>query len=69
VLGPVIRNYEEHYDSADAAPPQRFSQKIKGFFQKWEIKFTPAYYEAREKEKAAAQAAESSPQPERPPSP
>lgn len=69
VLGPVIRNYEEHYDSADAAPPQRFSQKIKGFFQKWEIKFTPAYYEAREKEKAAAKAAASSPPPERPASP
>lgn len=67
VLGPVIRNYEEHYESADTAPPQRFSQKIKAFFQKWEIKFTPAYYEA--KEKAAAEAATSAPSPERPPSP
>ncbi len=68
VLGPVIRNYEEHYESADSAPPQRFSQKIKAFFQKWEIKFTPAYYEAREKEKAAANAESSAASPERPPS-
>lgn len=52
VLGPVIRNYEEHYESADAAPPQRLSQKVKAFFQKWEIKFSPAYYEAKEKDKA-----------------
>jgi hypothetical protein len=69
VLGPVVRTYETHYESADAAPPQRFSQKIKAFFQKWEIKFTPAYYEAKEKEKAAAKAAAASPPAERPASP
>lgn len=69
VLGPVIRSYETHYESAEAAPPQRFSQKIKTFFQKWEIKFTPAYYEAKEKEKAAAKEAASASPPERPASP
>jgi hypothetical protein len=51
VFGPVIRGYESHYDRAGAEPPQRLSQKIKAFFQNWEIKFTPAYYEAKEKEK------------------
>jgi hypothetical protein len=69
VLGPVIRSYEMHYETADAAPPQRLSQKIKTFFQKWEIKFSPAYYEAKEKEKAAADPAMLAPPPERPPSP
>lgn len=54
VLGPVIRTYQSHYDRAGAGPPQRLSQKIKAFFQKWEIKFSPAYYEAKEKEKAEA---------------
>lgn len=54
VLGPVVRSYDAHYESADAAPPQRFSQKVKAFFQKWEIKFSPAYYEAKEKDKAGA---------------
>lgn len=71
VLGPVIRTYESHYDRAGAEPPQRLSQKIKAFFQKWEIKFTPAYYEAKEREKA--EAAEAAPPPaaapERPASP
>lgn len=63
VLGLVIRNFEERYEEAAASPPQRFSQKVKAFFQKWEIKFTPAYYEA--KEKAAAKEAPSPPPPER----
>jgi hypothetical protein len=72
VFGPVIRSYESHYDRAGAEPPQRLSQKIKAFFQKWEIKFTPAYYEAKEKEKSgAAEAAPpaATPAPERPPAP
>lgn len=59
VLGPVIRSYEAHYDQAAAAPPQRLSQKVKAFFQKWEIKFTPAYYEAKEKEKTTEHGAAS----------
>lgn len=54
VFGPVIRSYESHYDRAGAEPPQRLSQKIKAFFQKWEIKFTPAYYEGKERAKADA---------------
>ena len=80
VLGPVIRTYESHYDRAGAAPSQRLSQKVKAFFQKWEIKFTPGYYEAKEKEKAeaanaaapapaAAAAPEAASSAERPPSP
>jgi hypothetical protein len=56
LMGSVIRSYASHYDRAGAAPPQRLSQKIKAFFEKWEIKFTPAYYEAREKEHAAPHA-------------
>ena len=69
VLGPVIRTYESHYDRAGAAPPQRLSQRIKAFFQKWEIKFTPDYYEAKEKGKTVAAAPAPSPSEERPPPP
>ncbi|MFO0988533.1 MAG: hypothetical protein U1F37_14370 [Alphaproteobacteria bacterium] len=57
VMNSVVRSYEAHYDRANRAPQQRLSQKIKDFYQRWEIKFTPAYYEAKEKEKAAAQSA------------
>lgn len=56
VMSSVVRSYESHYDRANRAPQQRLSQKIKAFYQRWEIKFTPAYYEAKEKEKAAASA-------------
>lgn len=50
----VVRSYAAHYDRAGEAPPQRLSQKIKEFYRRWELKFTPAYYEAKEKEKAEA---------------
>ena len=67
VLGPVVRSYDAHYESADAAPPQRFSQKVKAFFQKWEIKFSPAYYEAKEEEKAGTAQAPAAAPPVAPP--
>lgn len=54
VIGPAFRSYESHYDRAAAAPRQRLSERIKAFFEEWEIKFTPAYYEAKEREKAEA---------------
>ncbi len=52
ILSSVIRGYASHYDRATDTP-LRLSQKIKEFFRRWEIKFTPAYYEAKEAEKAA----------------
>jgi hypothetical protein len=55
LLGPVLRSYEAHYDRAGAAPPQRLSQKVRAFFDRWEIKFTPAYYEAKEDDSAAGE--------------
>ena len=54
VMSSVVRSYETHYDRANRVPQQRLSQKIKGFYQRWELKFSPAYYEAKEKEKAEA---------------
>jgi hypothetical protein len=58
VLGPVLRSYESHYDRAGAPAPQKLSQRVRAFFDRWEIKFTPAYYEAKEKEKQAEKEAE-----------
>lgn len=55
VLGPVFRTYGEHYDRLDE-PRLLLSQKIKAFFQRWEIKFTPAYYEAKDAAKRDAKA-------------
>jgi len=57
VVGPVFRTYAEHYDRDAGAPSLRLSERLKQFFKKWEIKFTPAYYEAKDAEKKAAAAA------------
>jgi hypothetical protein len=54
LLGPVVRTYESHYDRAGEAKPQKLSQKIRAFFDRWEIKFMPSYYEAKEREKQDA---------------
>jgi hypothetical protein len=53
LVGSVMRSYAAHYDRARGAPTQRLSEKVKAFFERWEIKFTPAHYEAKEMEKAA----------------
>jgi len=49
-------------------PLEDFIQ-LPGLYRRWELKFTPAYYEAKEKEKAEAarMAARSAPAPETPP--
>ena len=57
VVGPVFRAYAEHYDRDAGGPSMRLSERVKNFFKKWEIKFTPAYYEAKDAEKKAAAAA------------
>jgi hypothetical protein len=58
VIGPVVRTYESHYDKTGEEKPQKLSQRIRAFFDRWEIKFMPSYYEGkeREKEQAAKQA-------------
>jgi hypothetical protein len=53
IMGSVVRTYASHYDRAGERPPQRLSDKVRAFFQRWQIKFTPGYYEAKETEGAA----------------
>jgi hypothetical protein len=53
VAGPVLRTYASHYDRAGKRPSERLSEKVRAFLQRWELKFTPAYYEAKEKEETA----------------
>lgn len=47
-VGPVFRTYAAHYDLADAQPSLWFSERVKLFIKRWEIKFTPAYYETKD---------------------
>jgi hypothetical protein len=52
-IGAIVTRYTPH----DPAPAQqragKFSEKVKGFFARWSMKFSAEYYEAREKDEAA----------------
>jgi hypothetical protein len=53
LLGSVVRSYAAHYDGVGSAPAEKFSKQAGGFFARWSIKFSAAYYEAKEREEAA----------------
>jgi hypothetical protein len=60
LIGPIIRRYEEHYDeAAEEENPQKLSERIKGFYERWSIKLSVEYYEAKDVEVATSQAAQS----------
>jgi hypothetical protein len=57
--GPIIRRYQKHYDeAAEQESPQKLSEKVKGFFERWSIKLSVEYYEAKDAEAARSHAAE-----------
>ena len=62
LIGPVMRRYAEHYEAVERRhePAAKFSEKVGGFFERWSIKFTAEYYEAKECEEAAKAAQQSS---------
>jgi hypothetical protein len=60
LIGPVIHRYAEHYDeAAEQENPQKLSERIKGFYERWSIKLSVEYYEAKDAEVATSQAAKS----------
>lgn len=57
LLGAVIRRYDIHYDEANRVPSGKFSERVRGFYDRWSVKFTAEYYEAKERQEAAKGAA------------
>jgi hypothetical protein len=57
LLGPVLRSYAEQYDRIERPNAGPVSDRLRGFFQRWSIKFSAEYYEAKEREHAAPVAA------------
>ncbi len=57
IFGGVVQRYTAHYDEANRAPSAKFSDKARGFFQRWSVKFTAEYYETKERQEAAKGAA------------
>jgi len=49
LIGPIVKSYEAHYDGADPQKVEKLSEKIRGFFGRWSIKFSAEYYEAKER--------------------
>jgi len=55
-IGAIIRRYETHYEqAADRQSPERLSERARGFFDRWSIKFSAKYYEAKDAEAKAAE--------------
>jgi hypothetical protein len=56
LIGAIIRRYETHYEqAADRQNPERLSERARGFFDRWSIKFSAKYYETKDAEAKAAE--------------
>jgi hypothetical protein len=53
LIGALVQRRAARYE--EAAPPreEKFSERARGFFERWSIKFSAEYYEAREREQAS----------------
>lgn len=56
----IVLRYAAHYDGVGQQPTERVSQRVSGFFQRWSIKFSAEYYEAKERGEAPGHAAHGS---------
>jgi hypothetical protein len=52
LIGLIVRSYAVHYGGANQQDPERFSERASRFFERWSIKFSPEYYEARGEDQA-----------------
>jgi hypothetical protein len=53
LIGSIISRCAVRYGGKSQQDAARFSQKAKSFFERWSIKFSAEYYEARDKDEAA----------------
>ncbi len=58
MLGGIVQRYVAHYDHANRMPTEKFSEKARGFFERWSVKFTAEYYEAKEQRDPASSRAD-----------
>jgi hypothetical protein len=52
LVGAIVQRYAEHYEAKNRQRGERFSEKARGVFARWSIKFSAEYYEAKEKGEA-----------------
>jgi hypothetical protein len=53
ILGSIVRSYSAHYDGVDPPHAEKFSKKVGGFFERWSIKVSAEYYQAKDKGEVA----------------
>jgi hypothetical protein len=51
LVGTIVDRYAAHYDSVEQQNDQRMSDRAGAFFDRWSIKFSAEYYEAKDKAK------------------
>jgi hypothetical protein len=53
LLGRIVQHYSAHYDRVNREPAEKLSQKMRGFVERWSVKFTAEYYETKAQQDAA----------------
>lgn len=57
LLGDLVRRFAAHYEAAEAGEtrkPEKFSDRVRGVYDRWSVKLSAEYYELRDREKAEA---------------
>ncbi len=57
LFGGIVQRYVAHYDHANRELAPKFSERVRGFFQRWSVKFTVEYYDGKERREPAKDAA------------
>ncbi len=55
VIGPLVGSYAAHFERAEQQDAEKLSASVCGLFERWSIKFSAEYYEAREQDAASRQ--------------
>jgi hypothetical protein len=53
LIGSIVRNYAARYSDIEQRSAGKPSERMRRFFERWSIKFSAEYYEAKEREQAA----------------
>jgi len=55
VIGPLVGSYAAHFERAEKHGGEKLSESVRGLFERWSIKFSAEYYQAREQDAAPRQ--------------
>jgi hypothetical protein len=47
LIGPLVGSYAAHFERPEKQGGEKLSETVRGFFERWSLKFSAEYYEAR----------------------